>query len=435
VSDSGFNLDREAALQELLANAFAAQETHIDTQSLAASVEMQRLIRSGSLDMDGAMHLIADCAQGVSNATGVAIGLLKGDQLIYHAGSGSAAAYPGRQVRITLVVPAGTSTSREILRVEDAQTNKGIEAAICRQLGANAILILLIYEDRAPAGVLEVHFSEAHVFQDREVCTYRLMASLVGEAIGRTAQQARKNNPELSTVPPTIAQIVFQMKKAPSEGRSISEPPKQHAIDPASGPAKTVASELPASWHSARAATRIRPRAKLFPLLKLRSRVAVPALVAALVITFWIAYSNRYQGSPLGASAQNKSGALEQQVPLAPAMPASANGTSKPQTPPVPTEEAKVAKEKFQRVRVGKNEVDYIAEDVTIRYFMPLPPKQRMQGGDYQVHFGKDVTLRYFATKPAVLPSTRVVPGAAEPPERAVPVPRPERAGSPARSR
>ena len=65
----------------------------MDSQSLSAIVEVQRLIAKGELDVDGAMHLIVDCARNVANATGVAIGLLKGDQLVYRAGSGSAATY------------------------------------------------------------------------------------------------------------------------------------------------------------------------------------------------------------------------------------------------------------------------------------------------------------------------------------------------------
>ena len=63
----------------------------MDSQSLSTVVEVQRLITRGELDVDGALHLIVDCTRNVANATGVAIGLLKGNQLVYRAGSGSAA--------------------------------------------------------------------------------------------------------------------------------------------------------------------------------------------------------------------------------------------------------------------------------------------------------------------------------------------------------
>jgi len=65
--------------------------------------------------------------------------------------------------------------------------DRRIEAAICRQFGAGALLILPIYDHRASVGVLEVTFRNAHEFHDREVRAYRLMASLVGDAVNRAA--------------------------------------------------------------------------------------------------------------------------------------------------------------------------------------------------------------------------------------------------------
>jgi hypothetical protein len=422
-------LDPES-FQELLANAFAVQESQMDTQSLAAVFEVQRLITSGDLDVNGAMHLIADRARNVANATGAAIGLLKGDQLVYQAGSGSAASYTGRQVTATLIASAGTGTGHEILRVENAETDKRMEATICRQFGDKSLLILLISHDRAPAGVLEVHFSEAHGFHDREVRTYRLMAGLVAETISRADEQARTKAmaAEILTVPPAIEHIAFQMKKVPSDGRSIPEPPNKHATYQACGAGIAVAGEL-LPGQPAGAATMITQRVKRVPLLNRRWNLAVAAVVAVFVIACWIAYSNRHSASPSRTSVQQPSNAFEQQVPLVPAKPLPAKSTSKLQTAPVATKEARARRATFQRVRVGKNEVDYLAEDVTIRYFKPKSAPQRVRVGRHQVNIGEDVTVRYFAPKPAVVPPTRPSPRPAQPVERSLPVP--EKAASP----
>jgi len=69
-------LDRES-FQELLASAFAVQESGMKRQSLTAILELQRSIREGQLDVDGAAHLIAEWARSVANASGVAMGRLK----------------------------------------------------------------------------------------------------------------------------------------------------------------------------------------------------------------------------------------------------------------------------------------------------------------------------------------------------------------------
>ena len=62
------SLDPES-FQKLLASAFVAQESAMDAQALSAFVELQRSIERGELDVDGAMHLIADRARNVANAT------------------------------------------------------------------------------------------------------------------------------------------------------------------------------------------------------------------------------------------------------------------------------------------------------------------------------------------------------------------------------
>ena len=419
------SLDRES-FQQLLANAFAVQESQTDSQSLSAIVEVQRLIAKGELDVDGAMHLIVDCARNVANATGVAIGLLKGDQLVYRAGSGSAATYIGRRPMVTLTVPADTEASREILRVENTQTDARIEAAICRQFGAESLLMLLIYHDRAVAGVLEVLFSEAHAFQDREVRTYRLMAGLIGEAMSHAAQLEQKKTltAELPTTPQAIEQITPPREKFLNDGGSMPGPANKHAIYQRCGAALAVARELRVLRQPTLLATMIMQRAKDVTWHKRRWNVALAAVAIVLVLTCWIALSDRRPASPLGSSALPRSIAIEQQVPFLPAKAMPAKGTSKVQTAPVPVKEARVARATFQRVRVGENEVAYIGEDVTVRYFTPKPASHRVRVGENEVaYIGDDVTVRYFTPKPAVMPPTRPVGSAAQPVAPSWPVP------------
>jgi hypothetical protein len=185
------------------------------------------------------------------------------------------------------------------------------------------------------------------------------------------------------------------MQRFPSDSTSVPEPPNEHAIYQACGADMAVAGEMPALWQPAGAATTITQRVKRV-LLKPRWNVAVAAVVfTALVIACWIAYSDRHPASPLGASALQRSNALEQQVPFVSAKQLPENSTTKPQTAPVATEEARAARTTPQRVRVGENEVE----------------------------IGEDVTVRYFAPKPAVVPPTGPVPSAAQPADRSLPVP------------
>ncbi len=67
-------------------------------------------------------------------------------------------------------------------------------------------------------------------------------------------------------------------------------------------------------------------------------------------------------------AASQKSNALEQQVPFVSPKQLPENSTARPQTAPGATEEARPARNRHQRVRVGESEVD-IEEDVNSALF------------------------------------------------------------------
>jgi hypothetical protein len=393
-------LDRES-FQQLLANAFAVQESRVDRQSLSAIVELQGLIAKGELDAAGAMHLIVDRARNVAQATGVAIGLLKGNRLVYQAGSGGASTYIGRHAMASLTVSADIQASREILRVENAETDTRIEAAICRQFGAKSLLILLIFNDRNVAGLLEVFFSEPHAFQDHEVRAYRLMAGLIEEAIFRAAQpQPEKTAIAELPVNPHAVEQISQKKKFPNGAGPVAvsvsnHPAYQHGAAALAGPREVAAPRRPALL--ARIPSQ---RAPLVPWHK-RWDVALAACATVVLLICWIAYGGHGFGPRLGASALPGSSAFEQPVPFQPAKAIPATSVSKIQPSPVPSRRSGSARTTFKRVRVGKNEVDYVRDDVTLRYFTGTSAPRRPVGERKVGYIRDDVTVRYFTSKPA----------------------------------
>ncbi|HST09030.1 MAG TPA: hypothetical protein VLL05_01530 [Terriglobales bacterium] len=64
-------------------------------------------------------------------------------------------------------------------------------------------------------GVLEVMFGDAHVFEDREVRTYRLMAGLLGEAMSHTGPLEQKE--AVAAEPPAIQQRVEMIAPQPRQ--------------------------------------------------------------------------------------------------------------------------------------------------------------------------------------------------------------------------
>ena len=377
----------------------------MDAESLTAIVELQRAIATGEADVDRAMDLIAAGARNVANATGIAIGLLQGDQLVYRAGSGSGVTYVGQHVMATLCVSGRNAASGEILRVENAQTDRRIEAAICRQFGAHSLLILPIYLDGAMAGVLDVLFDEAHAFQHREMLTYRLMAALVGEAMSYAALPEKKQAPaaDLSTMRQSIRLTrPPPREEALNDRASVPVAATNRAIYEAFGTFIARAGKLPGLTHWAWVLLK---RAKHVLWYRGRWETAV-GVAALLAIACWIGFRDGRSASSLEVSKLQGSNALEQQIPVAPAKRVLANSTSKPQTAPgLESGERKTSRSMPQRVLDRNIRVRYISDDVTVRYFTPNPPPQRVLDRNIRVRYiSDDVTVRYFTPNPAVAP-------------------------------
>jgi hypothetical protein len=429
--------------QQLLADAFAVQESQINSQSLAAIMEVQRSVASGKLELDGAMNRMVESARGVANATGVAIALLKGDQLTYRAGSGSSADCIGRQVTASLTVSRDSKSRHEILRVENAQTDKRIEADICRQFGADALLILPIYQGRALAGIFDVRFSEAHPFRESEVRTYRLMAEQIEAALCQAARPEPKKiqAAEPLPIPDTVEQITPQGENFVPPPEFLMLPANEHSLYARSRAVLADIAELPVlkqaillasmlpqrarhfnwsqrtwfyrtwfnrtwfnrTWssrprnlnlaaikdlrvlrQSASLATSFGQRARHLRWSNRRRNSVLAAFAVVLMFTIWLASRHRGPAMPLESSTVPGSPASIQHALLPKPLPATRlaapQAMSAPSTETLPNSpEAMPKRSALRRIRVGQNEVDYIGDDVTVRLFTDKPAVKRNQ--------------------------------------------------------
>jgi len=126
-------------------------------------------------------------------------------------------------------------------------------------------------------------------------------------------------------------------------------------------------------------------------------RVPITTVTVTLVIGFWL-YDYVSVSSAATASAPRPN-ITESVAPVAvqvlpESQPAVAGNDTRKKTRG--THRGKTTHSAFRRKRVGQNEVDYVANDVTIRMFAPGSRPARVAHGSRQRHIGKDVTARYF---------------------------------------
>jgi hypothetical protein len=164
----------------------------------------------------------------------------------------------------------------------------------------------------------------------------------------------------------------------------------------------------------------IRHRVQRLPLHTPQWSAAIAAVVAIMIVG-WTAYGNRRPVLP-GTPVLRTSNAVDQHVDAASAKPVPVSATSQSATVSGAAYPKKASRSAFKRVRVGENEIDYVADDVTVRHFIPSHSQQRVHAGYNQVEFGKDVTVRYFASNGAAVSSTPAA-GGVQPANRTLPEP------------
>jgi hypothetical protein len=120
--------------------------------------------------------------------------------------------------------------------------------------------------------------------------------------------------------------------------------------------------------------------------------ITIVTTTLAVPIASW-AYMHM-SASTVRASTSKR---VEQNIPAKPsgALPETSS------SPTQPVAKAHRALPAFRRVDVGPNEVDYVAEDVTVRIFTPRRKANSVQRGNNDVDVGDDVTVHYFADNQA----------------------------------
>jgi len=139
----------------------------------------------GEIDLEPAISVIAERAQALTGATGAAIALRHGDEIICRARTGRTAPDLGVRLQTDSGISADCVRTGEIVLCHDAERNPCVDLASCRRLGARSILAAPLRHFRRTLGVFEVLSGAPHAFDHRDVATMQLLSSLMVAAISR----------------------------------------------------------------------------------------------------------------------------------------------------------------------------------------------------------------------------------------------------------
>ena len=158
----------------------------------AVSLADEAEIHPAELDLEPAISAITERAQQLTGATGAAIALRAGDEIVCRARAGRTAPDLGVRLQTDAGISAEAVRSGEIMLCHDAERNPRVDLASCRRLGVRSILVSPLRHFRRTLGVFEVLSSTPGAFDDRDVATMQLLSGMMVAAISRISSLHRE---------------------------------------------------------------------------------------------------------------------------------------------------------------------------------------------------------------------------------------------------
>jgi len=156
--------------------------------TLAHRSTLGRELHSDEIELEPAINVIAERAQVLTGATGAAIALRHGDEIVCRARAGRTAPDLGVRLQTESGISADCVRTGEVVLCHDAERNPLVDLASCRRLGVRSILAAPLRHFRRTLGVFEVLSAAPYAFDNRDVATMQLLSSMMVAAISRLSK-------------------------------------------------------------------------------------------------------------------------------------------------------------------------------------------------------------------------------------------------------
>jgi len=166
-----------------------ANATNASAAYYSVSPSEGQEIHPAELDLEPAISAITDRAQHLTGATGAAIGLRRGDEIVCRARVGRTAPDLGARLQTDTGISAECVRTGETMLCHDAERSRHVDPASCQRLGVRSILASPLRHHRRTLGVFEVLSSSPSAFDQRDVATMQLLSSVMVAAISRIASR------------------------------------------------------------------------------------------------------------------------------------------------------------------------------------------------------------------------------------------------------
>jgi putative methionine-R-sulfoxide reductase with GAF domain len=145
-------------------------------------------------DLESALQLLAERAQYVMGASGVAIALRDGEEMICRASAGPTAPPLETPLQVDSGLTAESIRKQQILRCDDAASDGRVDQESCRELGVKSVMVTPLLRQQEAVGVFELVAERSYAFEERDVTVLERLSQMVLTALdyADTSQRAAR---------------------------------------------------------------------------------------------------------------------------------------------------------------------------------------------------------------------------------------------------
>jgi putative methionine-R-sulfoxide reductase with GAF domain len=141
-------------------------------------------------ELDSALQLLVERAQYITGATGTALALPQGEEMVCRASAGSSAPAVGARLQVRSGLTGESISRRQLLRCDNAETDPRVNLEACRALGIASIVVLpLLRRSGEVRGLFELFSDHPYAFEERDLIALERMADLTLTALDLAEQR------------------------------------------------------------------------------------------------------------------------------------------------------------------------------------------------------------------------------------------------------
>jgi putative methionine-R-sulfoxide reductase with GAF domain len=182
--------------------------------------------------LDSALQLLVERAQYITGATGTALALPHGEEMVCRASAGSSAPPVGVRLQVRSGLTGESIARRQLLRCDNAESDPRVNLETCRALGIASIVVLpLLRRNGEVRGLFELFSDHPYAFEERDLIALERMADLTSTALDLAERRqntvpapAPRREPERPVESPAAPATIAPPASATPLGVSVQTP-------------------------------------------------------------------------------------------------------------------------------------------------------------------------------------------------------------------